>query len=244
MKEQNPRMILAAGFAALLATAPAILADDPAAATPPPPPPEAALPPPPEGALPPPPEAALPPPPEGALPPAPEAALPPPPRREGVDAATMQQRHVRKFADELKEAFDADHDGTLSQAEKETMALELAIAERLQRFVLPWKVIREVDADGDLDISEEEAESIPAVMEKLRPEFDAGRGGGRRGEGGNKGGRRGPPPEGFRRGPRPEGPDAPGDRLRPPREGRGPRRGPPPAPAPTPDGNAPASAEE
>ena len=222
MKTQNPHMILAAGFTALLAATPAILADEPDAAAP----------------VPPPPSEVAPPPPEVAAPPRGDA-----PGRPAMDPAAMQQRRFRQYADELKEMFDTDQDGTISPTEKEKMVADLATAERLQRFVMPWRFIREVDADGDLAISDEEAAAIPAAMEKIRSDFDSERRNFRRDNGAGWGEGRGPFQGGFRRGPRPEmgGDGAPEGRPRMPREGRGRRRG-PPTPPPQEGGAAPEEA--
>ena len=111
----------------------------------------------------------------------------------------MQPEDIRKSLDKLKALFDADRDGVLSTDERAKMVAEMARLEELQRFLLPWKVLREVDVDEDLKISDKEAESISDALERLRPAFNAGRsrmrgpgggmrrpGGGMRGPGGGR----------------------------------------------------------
>ena len=95
--------------------------------------------------------------------------------RPAPDAMTIQKRHVRKFAGELREMFDTDHDGAFSSGEAERMRSEMAEAERLERFILPWRVVREIDEDGDLEISDAELGLIPAATEKVRVEYEARR---------------------------------------------------------------------
>ena len=92
--------------------------------------------------------------------------------RPPADAATIQQRHVRKYAGELKEMFDTSHDGTLSANERAKMLSEMADAERLQRYVLPWRVIREIDADSDFLVTDQELESFSSATEKVRREYE------------------------------------------------------------------------
>ena len=107
--------------------------------------------------------------------------------RPAAGAASMQPDDIRTSADELKALFDADKNGVLSDDERAKMAAEMARAEVLQRFLLPWKVIRKVDTDGNLEISDKEAESISDALEKLRPASSTGRsgpGGGMRRPGG------------------------------------------------------------
>ena len=107
--------------------------------------------------------------------------------RPAAGAVSMQPDDIRTSADELKALFDADKNGVLSDDERAKMAAEMARAEVLQRFLLPWKVIRKVDTDGDLEISDKEAESISDALEKLRPASSTGRSGpsgGMRGPGG------------------------------------------------------------
>ena len=95
--------------------------------------------------------------------------------RPAPDAMTIQKRHVRKYADELREMFDTDHDGAFSSGESEWMRSKMAEAERLERFILPWRVVREVDEDGNLQISDAELGLIPAATEKVRAEYETRR---------------------------------------------------------------------
>ena len=116
----------------------------------------------------------------------------------GRGGATMQPEDVRRNVDKLKALFDANGDGSLSAAERAKMVSEMARVEELQRYLTEWKVLREVDKDDNLTISDKEAESIPDALKKIRPMSDAGRGGGMMrgpgggGRGGQGGGMRGP----------------------------------------------------
>ena len=91
------------------------------------------------------------------------------------DFDKVQPVELKTIAVELRQMYDHDRNGTLSSTERAKLDSDLSRAEELQRYVLPWKVIRTVDSDGNLEISEEEATAIPSVMQKLRPEFEAGR---------------------------------------------------------------------
>ena len=163
--------------------------------------------------------------PEGLPPEAPEiepAARRPPPEggpHRGGPAGGMRQRALEQFkeqAAELKAMYDANQDGVLDDAERVKLEADLAIAERLEPFLMTGKILKEVDADGNFEISPEEAAKIPEALEKLRPMRGPGA---RRGAPGGRP-QGGPPPRGRNHG----GPNG--------RPGR-------PAPEPPPEAEAP-----
>ena len=142
--------------------------------------------------------------------------------RRGPEGMHRQQLvHLREEAAELKAMYDENQDGVLDEAERIKLDADLAIAERLEHFVQLSKILKEVDADRNFEISDEEAAQIPAAMEKLRP---AGGPGMRRGGPGGRpqgapGGRRRPGARPGAPGRRPGGPGNEdwGDEARPPR---------------------------
>ena len=119
-----------------------------------------------------------------------------------------QAKRIRDTAAELKAMYDANQDGVIDPQERAKLDADLDTARRLQRYLMLGQVIVEVDADRNLELSDEELAKVPEAMRKVRP----GMGPGGRGPGMPGNGPRGP------RGNRPNGP-------------RGNRQGPPP-PAP------------
>ena len=138
-------------------------------------------------------------------------------RRGGPGGMRRQQlARLREEVAELMAMYDGNQDGVLDEAERVKLDADLAIAERLEHFVQLSKILKEVDADRNFEISDEEAARIPEAMEKLRP---AGGPGMRRGgPGGRPQGAPGRRP-GGRPGRRPGGPAEEdwGDGARPPR---------------------------
>ena len=87
-----------------------------------------------------------------------------------------QGRRFRQAAAELKEMYDANQDGVIDPQEREKLDADLATVERLQRYILPAKAINAVDADRNLELSDEELAKLPEAMKSLRPEMGPGRG--------------------------------------------------------------------
>jgi len=103
----------------------------------------------------------------------------------------------------LEVTFDADDDGALSEAERQTLMDDFTI----RCEVMQERILADFDADGDGELSEAEMAEAEAELEARRAEHEAEREaqGGERGEGppeGAEGGERG----GEQGGERPDGP--------------------------------------
>lgn len=137
----------------------------------------------------------------------PQADMAAPPARRQLTPEQIQERHARRFRDaasELKEMYDANQDGVIDSQEYAKFEADLEAARRLQRYLMLGQVIVEVDADHNLELTDDELAKASDAMKKLRP-------------GMMPGGRRPGMPGNGPRGNRPNGP-------------RGNRQGPPPAP--------------
>ena len=99
--------------------------------------------------------------------------------RSQTDRRVIQQRHVRRFAGEIKELYDDNHDGVIDAKERKALIAELEAEplknNTLQALAMAWKVIRVVDEDGNFEISDKEAAKITEVMDSLHSEFEAKR---------------------------------------------------------------------
>ena len=138
----------------------------------------------------------------------PQADMAAPPARRQLTPEQIQERQARRFRDaaaELKAMYDANQDGVIDPQERAKLDADLDTAQRLQRYLILGQVINEVDADRNLEISDEESAKIPEAMKKIRPNMGpGGRGPGMPGNGprgprgnrpnGPRGNRQGPPP--------------------------------------------------
>ena len=102
-----------------------------------------------------------------------------PPERPHEGMRQRQLEWIRGQAAELKAMYDENQDGTLDEAERVKLEADLAIAERLGPFLMTGKILKEADADGNFEISPEEAAKIPEALEKFRPMRGPGGPGGR-----------------------------------------------------------------
>ncbi|MFA6815466.1 MAG: hypothetical protein WCS73_04140 [Lentisphaeria bacterium] len=86
-------------------------------------------------------------------------------QRGGKDrSAKMAEKQLTRIKDgatKIIEKFDTDKDGTLSAAEKEGLETTIENAKEVLKMYRVYEIIKVVDTDGNLVISDEEAKEAP-----------------------------------------------------------------------------------
>jgi len=83
-------------------------------------------------------------------------------------------KRMRESAATLVKKYDADGDGKLNETEKAALEKDMKLVEELFPISITYKRLKVIDKDGDLQISDEEADNLD--MEAIREKMQRNRG--------------------------------------------------------------------